>query len=682
MLDLQHLCPGCMHRWDDPTTDCPRCGYPKDRLTPRDALPVFSILAGKYLIGSPLGKGGFGITYIAMRLTDETIVAIKEFFPNELAIRDVNGETVLPADAAKAVYYRTGMKSFTEEGRILHMLSDVEHIVHVLDMVQANGTSYLVMEYVPGISLKKYMKAQNGPFTEKRALEMIRPILLALSSMHSRHILHRDISPENLMVQPDQTLTLIDFGAARTFSQDDDDNLTVILKRGYAPEEQYHSDSRQGPWSDLYAICAVLYQMLTGIRPQEAAARVKEDQLTPLSHIPGLSLQKNTCTAIEKGLQVDPLERYPDIAAFMKVLYARPVADQKAAHTQTASAASRDTHSQTASASPNAQTSPVSDRIFHDEEKEPEKLFHDAETSSTETAPEDKTASDTAKKRRKKRSILCIAAILCIAYFFFGGGLRRLSRFASATADRNGQRVLSGDSTASSQIIMSEDDMEFRIFKLKDTFDDVFQKRDKEQLLDALDQAFKIWELDLNTAIRSDDSNVYYSSPQLMEWCYSLENLWSHFGFALSTELDAETPDEEAIKRETDTIGGLVAAIAVSGDFNYLNFDSANTSLWQLFNAIYADTVSNAREQEGVELLGMAAVHKVYSAALTTNINSDSHLSAAVNTETLHAALHNFFSSYHAGAETLATTIDFSAEPYASDDFFQQLELYMTSPPA
>lgn len=682
MLDIQHLCPGCMHRWDDPTTDCPRCGYPKDRLTPRDALPVFSILAGKYLIGSPLGKGGFGITYIAMRLTDETIVAIKEFFPNELAIRDVNGETVLPADAAKAVYYRTGMKSFTEEGRILHMLSDVEHIVHVLDMVQANGTSYLVMEYVPGISLKKYMKAQNGPFTEKRALEMIRPILLALSAMHSRHILHRDISPENLMVQPDQTLTLIDFGAARTFSQDDDDNLTVILKRGYAPEEQYHSDSRQGPWSDLYAICAVLYQMLTGMRPQEAAARVKEDQLTPLSHIPGLSLQKTTCTALEKGLQVDPLERYPDIAAFMKVLYARPVAAPKDTYSQTVLASSRDTHSQTASASPNAQTSPVSERIFHDEEKEPEKLFHDAETSSTGTDTGAKTTSDIAKKRSKKRSILCIAAILCIAYFLFFGGLRVLSRSASATADRNGQRVLSGDSTASSQIITSEDDMEFRIFKLKDTFDDVFQKPDKEQLLDALDQAFKIWELDLNTAIRSDDSNVYYSSPQLMEWCYSLENLWSHFGFALSTELDAETPDEEAIKRETDTIGGLVAAIAVSGDFNYLNFDSANTSLWQLFNAIYADTVSNAREQEGVELLGMAAVHKVYSAALTTNINSDSHLSAAVNTETLHAALHNFFSSYHAGAETLAATIDFSAEPYASDDFFQQLELYMTSPPA
>ena len=676
MLDIQHLCPGCMHRWDDPTTDCPRCGYPKDRLTPRDALPVFSILAGKYLIGSPLGKGGFGITYIAMRLTDETIVAIKEFFPNELAIRDVNGETVLPADAAKAVYYRTGMKSFTEEGRILHMLSDVEHIVHVLDMVQANGTSYLVMEYVPGISLKKYMKAQNGPFTEKRALDMIRPILLALSAMHGRHILHRDISPENLMVQPDQTLTLIDFGAARTFSQDDDDNLTVILKRGYAPEEQYHSDSRQGPWSDLYAICAVLYQMLTGIRPQEAAARVKEDQLTPLSHIPGLSLQKTTCTAIEKGLQVDPLERYPDITAFMKVLYARPVADQKAAHTQTASAA------RTALVASKASISTDSERIFHDEEKEPEKLFHDAETSSTATDTGDKTASDTAKKRRKKRSILCIAAILCIAYFFFGGGLRGHSRSASAKAVPESQSDISENDTTSSQIVSSGTTALNSDTQLEKDISDAFQSCDKEQLLDSLDSAFLLWGVDFNLTTRSDCSNVYSSSPRMMEWCDSLGDLWSHFGFALSTELDAENPDEEAITREADIIGGLVAAIAVSGDYDYLNFNSAKTSLWQLFNAIYADTVSNAREKEGVELLGMAAVHKLYSAAQAKSIDNDSHLSAAINAETLHAALISFFADYPAGAEALAATIDFSTEPYASDDFFQQLELYMTSPPA
>ncbi len=677
MLDLQHLCPGCMHRWDDPTTDCPRCGYPKDRLTPKDALPVFSILAGKYLIGSPLGKGGFGITYMAMRLTDETIVAIKEFFPNELAIRDVDGETVLPADAAKAVYYRTGMKSFTEEGRILHTLSDVEHIVHVLDMVQANKTSYLVMEYVPGISLKKYMKAQNGPFTEQRALDMIRPILLALSAMHSRHILHRDISPENLMVQPDQTLTLIDFGAARTFSQDNDDNLTVILKRGYAPEEQYHSDSRQGPWSDLYAICAVLYQMLTGIRPQEAATRAKDDQLTPLSQIPGLSLQKTTCTAIEKGLQVDPLERYPDIAAFMKVLYARPVAAAKAAYTQTASAA------RTASVASNARTSTDSERIFHDEEEKPEKLFHDVEDPSfAPTADNSKTTSEIAKKRRKRRNILCVVAVLCIVYFLFGGGLRWRSRSAFVTAVPKAQSTISESETTSSQIVSSETAALISEIELKKAFSDAFQNRDKEQLLDTLDQAFERWRLYLDLTTRMDYSDAEDFSPQLVEWCASLENLWPQFGFALSTELDAENPDEEAITRESDTIGGLVAAIAVSCDFNYIIFDSAKPSLSQLFEAIYADTVSNAREQEDAELLGMAAVHKVYSAAQTKSINSNSHLSAAVNAETLHSALISFFANYPAGVEALTATIDFSAEPYASDDFFQQLKLYITSPPS
>lgn len=127
------------------------------------------------------------------------------------------------------------------------------------------------MEYVPGISLKKYMKQQQKLFSEQETLTLMQPILLALQAMHQKGILHRDISPENLMLSPNNTLTLIDFGAARTFSRSDDDNLTVILKRGYAPEEQYHSNSRQGPWTDLYAVCAVMYQMLTGILPQEAS---------------------------------------------------------------------------------------------------------------------------------------------------------------------------------------------------------------------------------------------------------------------------------------------------------------------------------------------------------------------------------------------------------------------------
>ena len=323
MVDIDKLCPGCLQHLENSSTTCPHCGYPEKRLTVKDSLPVFSILAGKYLLGAPLGKGGFGITYIAMHLPDEKIVAIKEFFPANLAVRDTDNETVVPADDTKAVYYRTGMKSFSEEGRILYLLSDIniEHIVHVAEQIQANNTTYLVMEYVPGISLKKYMKQQQKLFSEQETLALMQPILIALQAMHQKGILHRDISPENLMLSPDNTLTLIDFGAARTFSRSDDDNLTVILKRGYAPEEQYHSNSRQGPWTDLYAVCAVMYQMLTGILPQEASARAEEDHLTPISRIKGLSLNPSTCAALEKGLQMDPMERYPDIGALMKVLY-------------------------------------------------------------------------------------------------------------------------------------------------------------------------------------------------------------------------------------------------------------------------------------------------------------------------------------------------------------------------
>lgn len=321
MIDTEHLCPGCMQLRDHMDGSCPVCGYPEKHLTVKGSLPVFSILAGRYLLGCPLGKGGFGITYIAMDLPTEQIVAIKEFFPADHAVRDSDEEQVLPVNEEKALYFRTGMRSFSEEGRLLSLCASIPGIVPFREMLQANGTAYLVMDYIPGLSMRKYMKLQGGPFTEGRALKLMKPILTALAAMHQKGIIHRDISPENLILGPDQTLTLIDFGAAREFNRDEGENLTVILKRGYAPEEQYHSDSRQGPWSDLYAACAVLYHMLTGILPQEAAARAENDQLVPISRLNNLSLSASTCQALKKGLQVDPTERYADISALMKDLY-------------------------------------------------------------------------------------------------------------------------------------------------------------------------------------------------------------------------------------------------------------------------------------------------------------------------------------------------------------------------
>lgn len=321
MIDIEHLCPGCMHQRKYLSQSCPNCGYPNRQIHATGALPPLTILSGRYLLGCPVGKGGFGITYIAMDLPKEEIVAVKEFFPAELAIRDEESDAVLPASEDKDLYFRTGLKSFCEEGRLLQLCADIPAIVSFREMLRENETTYLVMDYVQGISLRKYMKQHREPFAEDQALELMRPIMEALSAMHRRGILHRDISPENLILGEDQRLTLIDFGAAREFSTDEEENLTIILKRGYAPEEQYHSGSRQGPWTDLYAACAVLYHMMTNILPQEATARVESDQLTPLRRLPGFTFWESTCAALEKGLQVDPAERYADIPALIKELY-------------------------------------------------------------------------------------------------------------------------------------------------------------------------------------------------------------------------------------------------------------------------------------------------------------------------------------------------------------------------
>ena len=437
MLDIQHLCPGCMQTKPDSAAVCPHCGYTADTPVSENALPVFTILQGKYLVGAPLGKGGFGITYIAMDLQTETVVAIKEYFPADFACRAADTETVLPVDEKQSLYFRTGMKSFTREGELLHRLSDIPGIVQFLDMLYCNNTAYLVMSYIPGISLKKQMKKQEKPFTEREALTMMRPILSALQTMHQKHILHRDISPENLMYGPDHTLTLIDFGAAREFSTDDDENLTVILKRGYAPEEQYHSGSRQGAWTDVYAVCAVLYHMLTGILPQEADKRAENDQLTPLSRLPQISVRPSVCQAIEKGLQVDALERYASMKALMKDLYA----DSAYAEGKTVPEDNATTSPATESVDSDGSSAETSGNISDGSTKPPAKQPN----SHTET----QTSSD---KNTSHRSFLRVAGYIVLAVFGLFLGRSIIDFILSGNQHSSGQQAASVPYSSSSEL--------------------------------------------------------------------------------------------------------------------------------------------------------------------------------------------------------------------------------------
>lgn len=655
MVDIDKLCPGCMQHLKDSNTTCPHCGYPEKHLTVKDSLPVFSILAGKYLLGAPLGKGGFGITYIAMHLPDEKIVAIKEFFPANLAVRDTDNETVVPADDTKAVYYRTGMKSFSEEGRILYLLSDIEHVVHVAEQIQANNTTYLVMEYVPGISLKKYMKQQQKLFSEQETLTLMQPILLALQTMHQKGILHRDISPENLMLSPDNTLTLIDFGAARTFSRSDDDNLTVILKRGYAPEEQYHSNSRQGPWTDLYAVCAVMYQMLTGILPQEASARAEEDHLTPISRIEGLSLSPSTCAALEKGLQMDSMERYPDIGALMKVLYpakkevALEITDNSPKETQEMDASEKNAERPKQPESANASSAintydqvsvPAPDSTVR--EKEPPK-----------------------KKSRKRRYIaigliaaLCFDLVFGGPFFFHIRGYRYpwfIRPFSSSIDTPEGYAM-----------------------------NDALKLNDREFLLSSIREVNDMWDKVINHPDEYSDK-IYTKSyiQQLPKWCKKLSENWDNFGFDLTKTYNAElnVPSNQS-QQEAADIGLLIAHTVISADLSYIDSDEACTAISALFDTAYSSSAAYASENgygDYTTFAGFTPVYLLYSMPLISTQFEDVESIYAMDDSktTLHNAIQRFFDTHQDAVAEYSVWINYSDENVTTDDFMQQMILYI-----
>ena len=320
MLDTRHLCPGCMSRWEDTKKPCSRCGFSWETGEPGGKeLPPFTVLGGRYLLGKRIGAGGFGISYIALDLTEESLLAVKEFFPAGMAQR--KGAEVVPEEDADEEDYQRARESFRREAELLARFAGTEGIVTYRDYLEENGTAYLVMDYVEGPNLKQALRERGRPFNQEEALELMKPILLAVDAMHRKWVIHRDISPENLIRKPDGTLTLIDFGAAREFSFTEQENLTVIVKRGYAPEEQYHSGSRQGPWTDLYACCAVLYQLVSGILPQDAAGRRETDELVPLKDLGGLQVTEEFSDAVAKGMTISAADRYPSIRELMRDLY-------------------------------------------------------------------------------------------------------------------------------------------------------------------------------------------------------------------------------------------------------------------------------------------------------------------------------------------------------------------------
>ena len=293
---------------------CVHCGFDPDTYepTPTALLPM-TLLHNRYLLGDVLGKGGFGITYIGYDNVSCRRIAVKEYYPTQVVSRDGSRtkEISVPDDLKQV--YEAGVSKFYNEAVTLSKLRDIPAIVDIYDFFCENNTAYIVMEYIDGTAVDKIVMNQGGLDIDV-VLTIYYPIILTLQKVHRAGILHRDISPSNVMLDGKYRARLIDFGASRAYSHEMSTDLTVLLKKGFAPFEQYSRKGKHGPAEDVYAICASMYYTLTGKVPPAAPDRRVFDTLQPVRNF-GTDLPEAIDRIILKGMAVHAEDRYPDMEA-------------------------------------------------------------------------------------------------------------------------------------------------------------------------------------------------------------------------------------------------------------------------------------------------------------------------------------------------------------------------------
>ena len=268
-----------------------------------------TILRGRYLVGKVLGQGGFGITYEGMDLVLETKIAIKEYYPMGIAVRNstISNDILWSQTQISTQQWQEGCDSFLKEARRMAKLDSLPGIVHVRDTFPENNTAYIVMDFVEGQNLKDYLRA-NGIMTFSKCLELFTPLMQSLDQIHKKELIHRDISPDNIMLKPDGTLCLLDFGAAKDISLQRNAASKQVAKKGFSPPEQYMESGIIGPWTDVYALCATMYYCITGKMIPEAMERVLNDTLS--FDIPMLEvLSTSVMEQFKHGLALRPAER-------------------------------------------------------------------------------------------------------------------------------------------------------------------------------------------------------------------------------------------------------------------------------------------------------------------------------------------------------------------------------------
>lgn len=305
-INGKQLCENCFEGCNTPF--CTHCGYKAGMCDPTMLAPG-SVLLGKYIVGRIMGKGGFGVTYLAYDVTANRKVAIKEFFPYGVALRTSGTTTVSVASMENADAFKLGAEKFYNEAKLVAKFNGNPNIVGVYEFFYENDTVYFAMEYLQGQTLKEYIQ-QNGTLKPGQAVLVAQSVANALMAAHSSNVLHRDISPDNIIICDNGDVKLIDFGAARQVVAEHSQSFSVILKPGFAPLEQYQKKGNQGPWTDIYSLGATIYYALTEDIPEDPMSRMDDDEEFSSNKY---NVDPELWNVIAKATQLKIDDRYGDV---------------------------------------------------------------------------------------------------------------------------------------------------------------------------------------------------------------------------------------------------------------------------------------------------------------------------------------------------------------------------------
>ena len=334
-MDFNRICKGCFHELPIEGMACPHCGfYEKEYEQNRkpEVLPINTILRGSYIVGKCLGIGGSGITYIGWHIKLETVIAITEFYPAFMVHRDTNNPdpqksiTVKLTDLNMDQIYQKSMQDFIREAQILRKLY-MPGVLGVHDCFEENNTVYLVMDYVSDCDLRTYIHKNGGRISEEETLQLMHPVIGSLHELHQQNVIHRNISPDTILLNERREAILVDFRAATNntaeASGEQGGSMPPLCKPGYVPLEQYIAHVEQGPWIDVYAICATMYRMLTGTILIESVSRIniEGDEQKIRQNLKNNHVSDHTTDVLIRGLKLHAKDRYQSMRELENALY-------------------------------------------------------------------------------------------------------------------------------------------------------------------------------------------------------------------------------------------------------------------------------------------------------------------------------------------------------------------------